>query len=83
MGSRVFREVLDTAGYRIAHGENGIFQRLLVCLGMVPYLRYLALSGHSTEHYFFTYRAQLATIMAVGMIAVYKGKMVLKERKDI
>lgn len=125
MGSRVFREVLDTAGYRIAHGENGIFprlyhaaaynlsclfgdveisawaigicvavimllfwkggiyQRLLICLGIVPYLRFVALSGHSTEHYFFTYRAQLTTIMAVGMIAVYKGKTVLKERKDI
>lgn len=126
MGSRVYGEVMDTAGYRIAHGEgDGMFlrlyhaaaynisclfgdgeisawiicvclaaiavlfwkgdtyQRLLICLGMIPYLRFVALSGHSTEHYFFTYRAQLTTIMAVGMIAVYKGKMVLKERKDI
>lgn len=126
MGSRVFGEVFDTAGYRIAHGGNtgmfsrlyhaaayniscllgtgeisvwaivvclavmgilfrkgGTFRRLLLCLGMVPYLRYLVLSGHSMEHYFFTYRAQMITIMSVGMIVLHKGKTALKERKHI
>lgn len=126
MGKRVFGEVVDTAGYRIAHGKGegmflrlfyaavynisclfggrevsgwilcvclaviviliwkgSTFWRLLVCLGMVPYLRFFVLSGHSMEHYFFTYRAQLTTIMALGMIVWYKGKTVLKERKGI
>ncbi|MBD5542817.1 MAG: hypothetical protein HDR01_00880 [Lachnospiraceae bacterium] len=62
--------------------KGGTFQRLLLCLGMVPYLRFLILSGHSMEHYFFTYRAQIITIMAVGMVVWYKGKAVLKERKS-
>lgn len=96
MGSRVYSEVFNTAGYRIAHGgregtlsrlyhavaynisclcgtgeisvwvicicllaliillwKGRTFQRLLVCLGMIPYLRYLVLSGHSMEHYFY------------------------------
>lgn len=126
MGSRVFREVADTAGYRIDHGaggqillrlsrgviynvsalsgngmvsgliigvcaaailvlfwKGGTFCRILLCLGMVPYFRFLALSAHSIEHCFFTYRAQLATIMAFGMIVLHKGKTILKERKGI
>lgn len=126
MGNRVFGQVLDAAGYRVAHGgsegmlsglyhaaayniscllgigeisvwaigiclavlvilfwKGGTFGRLLLCLGTVPYLRYLLLSGHSVEHYFFTYRAQIVTIMAVGMIVWHKGKKVLKEREHI
>lgn len=35
-------------------------------LGAVPYLRYLVLQNHSYLHYFFTYRAQLVTILAIG-----------------
>ena len=45
-------------------------ERVLVyaTIGMIPYLRYLVLFNHSYLHYFFTYRAQLATFLAVAMI---------------
>lgn len=41
---------------------------LLAVLGLVPYVRYLVLHNHAWLHCFFTYRAQLATILAAVMI---------------
>ena len=42
----------------------------LMCLvvALVPYVRYLILVNHSFMHYFFTYRAQMATLMAAVFI---------------
>ncbi len=37
-------------------------------IGIIPYIRYLILHNHSYLHYFFTYRAQMTTIMAVVFI---------------
>ena len=37
-------------------------------LGWIPYVRYLVLHNHAWLHCFFTYRAQLATVLAVVMI---------------
>lgn len=36
--------------------------------GLVPYVRYSVLQNHSFLHFFFTYRAQLATVLAVVLI---------------
>lgn len=41
---------------------------LYVCIGVVPYIRYLVLHNHSYLHCFFTYRAQMATILALVLI---------------
>lgn len=41
---------------------------LFAALGLVPYVRYLALHNHAWLHCFFTYRAQLATILAAVLI---------------
>ena len=41
---------------------------LFALLGLVPYVRYLVLHNHAWLHCFFTYRAQLATVLAVVMI---------------
>lgn len=41
---------------------------LFTALGLVPYVRYLVLHNHAWLHCFFTYRAQLATVLAVVMI---------------
>ena len=41
---------------------------LLGILGLVPYVRYLVLHNHAWLHCFFTYRAQLASILAAVMI---------------
>lgn len=37
-------------------------------LALVPYLRYLVLHNHAYLHCFFTYRAQLATVLAVVLL---------------
>lgn len=41
---------------------------LLAVLGLVPYVRYLVLHNHAWLHCFFTYRAQMAAVLAVVMI---------------
>ena len=41
---------------------------LLFMIGTVPYIRYMVLSNHAYLHCFFTYRAQMATIVALVMI---------------
>lgn len=43
------------------------FNIIVTCLllGAVPYVRYLVLQNHSYVHYFFTYRAQLVTVVAI------------------
>lgn len=41
---------------------------LYALLGAVPYFRYLVLLNHSYLHFFFTYRAQLATVLALALL---------------
>ena len=56
-------------GY-VYHADNidvkGLFPYIIV--GMIPYVRYVVLLNHSYLHYFFTYRAQLATILAIVLL---------------
>lgn len=57
------------AGY--VHQKKSVYwDRVLLfaLLGLVPYVRYLVLHNHAWLHCFFTYRAQLATVLAVVMI---------------
>ena len=41
---------------------------LYAVLGLVPYIRFAVLYDHSFFHFFFTYRAQMATILAISLI---------------
>ncbi len=41
---------------------------LYLIIGLVPYIRYIVLHNHSYLHCFFTYRAQMATIIAIVFI---------------
>lgn len=41
---------------------------LYLAVGLIPYIRYMVFHNHSYLHCFFTYRAQLATIVALVMI---------------
>ena len=46
-------------------------------IGLVPFVRFLALGNHSYVHYFFTYRVLAATVFAVVLMlgeVVYRGK---------
>ena len=51
---------------------------VLLGIGIIPYIRYIVVSSHSRGHYFFTFRAQLATIMAI-IIVIY----ILIDRKKL
>lgn len=44
---------------------------LLVVIATVPYIRYYILANHSYRHYFFTFRSQIITIMALILAMVY------------
>ena len=57
------------AGY-VYHGKEIDKSSALVyiILGSIPYIRYLVLHNHANLHHFFTYRAQLVTVMAVWLI---------------
>ncbi len=43
--------------------------RMYALIALVPYIRYLILHNHSYIHFFFTYRAQAATILALFLMA--------------
>lgn len=44
---------------------------LLLFLGLIPYLRFVMISNHSYIHFFFTYRAQLSSILCIGLALMY------------
>ena len=46
------------------------FSVLMIFIAIIPYIRYLALANHSYKHYFFTYREQIITIIALGMFII-------------
>ncbi|MBR1909142.1 MAG: hypothetical protein IJ821_01005, partial [Lachnospiraceae bacterium] len=65
-------------GYVYNRGSvNGNFVATLVVMAIIPYIRYIVLHNHSYIHYFFTYRAQAATVMAIVLIV-----WAITEKKD-
>jgi len=51
--------------------SDGAFILGLLLAGMIPYLRFFVLSSHAYDHYFFTYRAQMAAVMALCAVMAY------------
>ena len=47
------------------------FLLTMLFIGIIPYIRYLSLANHSYLHFFFTFRAQFATVMALALILLY------------
>lgn len=62
--------------------EDKKLSLILFALGIVPYIRYLIIKGHSLNHYFFTYRAQFATILAIIIGSYYMIDKKLLRRKS-
>lgn len=58
-------------GY-VYHKNIIFWERVLLygTIGCIPYIRYLILSNHSYLHDFFTYRAQVVTLLAFVLILV-------------
>lgn len=50
----------------------------IILLGLIPYLRYIAMQNHSWQHYFFTFRTQLISVMCFWLILFY----VLRRKKS-
>ena len=43
---------------------------LMLMIAIIPYVRFIILANHSYRHFFFTYREQIITIIALGIILV-------------
>ncbi len=41
-----------------------------IVLGLLPYIRYMVLFDHSFRHFAFTYRSQMATALAIGLMSL-------------
>ena len=54
---------------------------LYALIGLIPYIRYVVLQNHSYLHNFFTYRAQLATVLAIVLILEQLTKRIWKVHK--
>lgn len=53
---------------------NRYFLLLLSIIAIIPYFRYMMLSSHSYVHEYFTYRAQLPTLIVYFLIIIYSLK---------
>ena len=42
----------------------------LICIGLIPYLWYIVVSGHSLIHYWFTYRLQAITVFSIMCLMI-------------
>lgn len=54
----------------VYHREHPAWNRIIiyVVIGMIPVLRYMVLHNHAYIHYFFTYRALMASVMSCCFI---------------
>ena len=59
------------------------FIGLLALIAMIPYARFVSLSNHSYIHYFFSYRAQMASVMAIFGMLIYSIQPVLCHEKQV
>lgn len=47
----------------------------ILLIGILPYIRYCLLPNHSYTHFFFTFRSQIVTIMAIMLAMIYSIDM--------
>lgn len=63
--------LVGAAYYGYVYRRPGADKKLILtcaAVGLVPFIRYLTLRNHSHIHFFFTYRAQAATMLALVLI---------------
>lgn len=57
------------------------FIGILLLISVIPYIRYLVLANHSYSHYFFTFRSQIITLIAVLYMFIESSKYLkIKEK---
>jgi len=72
VGFVIWIALLVAAGYfGYVHHRKGMDRKQMLrytVIALVPFARFLLLMNHSYRHYFFTYRAQLSTLLALVLI---------------
>ena len=63
--------IVFTLYFLIKKQKDCVLANHLLLLALIPYIRFLLLSNHSYVHYFFTFRAQFATIFCIGLAFIY------------
>lgn len=76
----LFIFTLFTVIFFIRKNKITIFHFILITIALVPYIRYILINNHSYIHYFFTYRAQLTTIIAIITVVYYLVHKTKKRR---
>lgn len=60
------------------------FSGLLLLIALIPYIRYAVFANHSGTHYFFTFRSQIISIMAIVLAVIYSiDKRVIKNIRQV
>ena len=62
--------------------DNIKIRLLLLLISVIPYVRYIVMGNHSYYHSFFTYRAQLPSIIAIIFILIYTIKRDIEKIKE-
>lgn len=62
--------------------DNIKIRLLLLLISVIPYVRYIVMGNHSYYHSFFTYRAQLPSIIAIIFIIIYTIKRDIEKIKE-
>ena len=62
--------------------DNIKIRGLLLLIAIIPYVRYIVMGNHSYYHSFFTYRAQLPSIIAIIFIIIYTIKRDIEKIKE-
>ncbi|MBQ9983591.1 MAG: hypothetical protein IJP29_03295 [Lachnospiraceae bacterium] len=57
--------------YLFKRDKHNTLSIILALIALLPYIRFFFVSNHSYLHYFFTYRAQLASIFGFGLAIIY------------
>lgn len=51
--------------------KNKILSVIMFLIAVIPYIRYLLINNHSYLHYFFTYRAQITSVLGIILGSYY------------
>lgn len=66
--------VIFVITFKVIRKEFNKYSVIYLILFLIPYIRYLILSGHSYLHSFFTFRSQFTSIIFLLLILFEKGK---------
>lgn len=80
----IFLFLLFTFLFFVRKSKNNTLSWILFIVAFIPYVRYIIINNHSYIHYFFTYRAQLPTILAIiiGSYYMIDKNLIFKRKRN-